>query len=166
MIILIKSVIVSLLPFKSLGKCQHLSVTDLLNLSYSISERMLYKTGNGSSVLFDIETYLKKLKEVLRKVEESSIDGELAYAALKRRSGPAHINVTYVDSSLMEHFCWRVDDALRVEQLIENTRTLWQEIETLGDSKWNVSGQIAEPVWFRFYKPDPENEGHLNLSVE
>lgn len=147
-----------LLLFNTTGKCHHISVTDLLNLGYSISEKFLYKTGNGSSVLFDIETYVDRLKQVLRKVEESSLDGEIAYAALKRRRGPAHINITYVDSSLMDHFSWCMDDAFRVEQLLDDTRALWYEIERLGDSKWNVTGLVMEPPWFRFFKPDPEND--------
>ena len=97
-----------------------------------------------------------RLKDVLREVEKTSLDGELFYVALKKRRGPAHVNVTYVDSSLMEHFGWCVDDAFRVEQLLDDTRTLWYEMEKLGDSKWNVTDLITEPPWVKFFKPDPE----------
>lgn len=155
MLPLIKFVILIFISFNSIDRCENISVTDLLNLSYSISERLLYRTGSGSIIISDIETYLEKLKEVLRMVEENSLDGELVYAALKKRCGPAHANMTYVDRTLMEHYCWTVDDAFRVEQLLDETLTLWSQIEELGDSKWNVTGLVTEPPWVKLFKPDP-----------
>lgn len=157
MLHLIKFVILIILTLNCIDRCQNISVTDLLNLSYSISDRLLYRTGNGTSIISDMTTYFEKLKEVLKIVEENSLDGELIYVALKKRCGPSHANTTYVDFSLMEHYSWTIDDAFRVEQLLEDTRTLWSQIEKLGDSKWNVTGVITEPPWIKLFKPDPEH---------
>lgn len=121
-----------------------LDVSELTYLSESILHRLYKKVGNGTQIIYDIETYYHGLNEVLEEVENKTLAGITVYKELIRTFGPPHTHITYDSYDYKKAYNFTSEEAEHVERIMDDTKQLWWLIDMKFSSFVNVTTALYD----------------------
>lgn len=125
-----------------------LDVSELTYLGESILHRLYKKVGNGTQMMYDIETYYHGLNEVLEEVENKTLAGITLYEELKRTFGPPHTHITYDSYDYKKAYNFTSEEAEHVDRIMDETKKLWWLIDMKFASFINVTTSLYD-YWSR-----------------
>lgn len=107
----------------------------LVKLSQKLDEQLESRKGEGKTLISGLRTYRDYLKEVLRLVENNTTEGNKLYAALEKTLGPLHVQTPIYNVLMTRAFNISFGDVEEIEEIIAQTKDLWNEIRIIETNK-------------------------------